>query len=128
MESSSSTEGFLGSLRALGDSLLGSVQSRLSLLSIELQEEKFRLLQFVIWITAALFTGVMAIAFVSLAVAFWLWQSSPLLALSVLSGVYLLAFVVIVLSFRSYLKRQPPPFDATLQEITKDRECIRGNN
>lgn len=116
------------SLRSLGDKVLGVVQARLTLLSVELQQEKFRLLQFLIWITAALFTGVMALAFCSLALAFWLWKSSPLLALASLAGFYLVAFVVIVVAFKRYLARQPRPFDATLQELDEDRSCFRGKN
>ncbi len=119
---------FLNSLRAFADKLLASLQSRLTLLSVELQEEKLRLIQLLIWITAALFTGVMSLAFCSLALAFWLWKSSPLVALTALSGVYVIAFVVIVISFKRYLKRQPRPFDATIQELTDDRECIQRKN
>jgi len=118
----------MSSLRSLGDNLLGALQSRLTLFSIELHEERLRLAQFVIWLTAALFTGVMALAFGSLALAFWLWQSSPLLAVTVLAGVYFVAFVVVALAFRRYLARQPRPFDATIQELEKDRQCIRENN
>jgi len=118
----------MSSLRSLGDNLLGALQSRLTLFSIELHEERLRLAQFVIWLTAALFTGVMALAFVSLALAFWLWQSSPLLAVTVLAGVYLVGFVVVAVAFRRYLARQPRPFDATIQELEKDRQCIRENN
>lgn len=125
---STSSNGFMQSLRSLGDKVLGVVQARLTLLSVELQQEKFRLLQFLIWITAALFTGVMALAFCSLALAFWLWKSSPLLAMASLAGFYLVAFVVIVVAFKRYLARQPRPFDATLQELDEDRSCIRGKN
>ncbi len=124
MESSSSA-GFVHSLRALGDKLLGMVQTRLTLFSVELQEEKLRLMQFFIWVTAAIFTGVMALAFCSLALAFWLWESSPLVALTALAGAYVLGFVVIVITFKRYLARQPRPFDATIQEIADDRSCIR---
>jgi len=125
---SSPSPGFLSSLRVLGDNLLGALQSRLTLFSIELHEERLRLAQFVIWLTAALFTGVMALAFGSLALAFWLWQSSPLLAVTVLAAVYFVGFVVVALAFRSYLARQTRPFDATIQELEKDRQCIRENN
>ncbi len=124
MESSSSS-GFVHSVRVLGDKLLGLVQTRLALFSVELQEEKLRLMQFFIWVTAALFTGVMALAFCSLALAFWLWQSSPLVAMAALAGLYVLAFVVIVVCFKRHLARQPRPFEATIQEIAGDRSCIR---
>jgi len=125
METSSASAGFLNSARALGDKLLAAVQTRLTLLSVELQEEKLRLVQLLIWVTAALFTGVMSLAFCSLALAFWLWQSSPLVALTALSALYVVAFGAIVIAFKRYLARQPRPFDATIQEIGEDRTCIR---
>ena len=53
--------GFLASFRALGDVMLATVSDRLELFSVELQEEKFRLIQIFIWISAAIFTGMMAI-------------------------------------------------------------------
>lgn len=125
---SAPSPGFLTSLRELGDNLLGALQSRLTLFSIELHEERLRLAQFVIWLTAALFTGVMALAFASLALAFWLWHSSPLLAVTVLAAIYFVAFVVVAIAFRRYLARQPRAFDATIQELGRDRECIRESN
>ncbi len=125
---SAPSPGFMASLRALGDTALHALQSRLTLFSVEFQEERLRLVQLVIWLTAAIFTGVMALAFASLALAFWLWQSSPLLAVTVLAGIYLVAFGVIGIAFKRYLARQPRPFDATIQELERDRTCIRGQN
>src|SRR5437773_8897902 len=58
--------GIVGSLHTLSDGLVASVQDRLELLSIELQEEKFRLIQALIWIGAAMFMGALALAFASL--------------------------------------------------------------
>ena len=53
--------GFLGSLRKLGDSLLATVQERIGLFSIELQEEKLRLIQVFFWISAIVFAGILAV-------------------------------------------------------------------
>ena len=49
--------GLMGAFRTLGDGLMASVQDRLELFSLELQEEKFRLIRIFCWISAALFTG-----------------------------------------------------------------------
>ena len=48
----SAPAGILGSFRLLGDSLLATIQDRLELFSVELQEEKFRLIQTFLWISA----------------------------------------------------------------------------
>jgi len=117
--------GFADSLRALGDGLFASVQQRLELFSIELQEEKFRLVQTFIWISAAVFSGIMAIAFASLTLVYLFWESARLAVLVGLTIAYAGALVWIIVAFRAFLARQPRPFAATLQEIGEDRTCIR---
>ena len=108
MESTNRTgDGLLGSVRKLGDGLLALVQDRLALFSVELQEEKFRLVQTFIWISAAVFTGMMAVTFASLTVVYLFWESARLAALGGLTLLYSGALVAIVVAFRRYLARQP---------------------
>jgi uncharacterized membrane protein YqjE len=118
-------EGYLSSLRSLGDGFLAGVQDRLALFTVELQEEKFRLVQTFIWISAAVFTGMMAVTFASLAVVYVFWESARLAVLVGLAMLYTGALVAIIVAFRRYLALQPSPFAATLQELGEDRECIR---
>ena len=120
--------GFLHSLRALGDGLLATVQDRLELFSVELQEEKFRLIQIFVWISAAIFTGMMALAFASFTLVYLFWPSARLAVLGGLTVFYAGAMVAIVIAFRRFLARQPRPFSATRQEIGKDRTCIRNES
>ena len=117
--------GYLSSLRSLGEGLLASVQDRLELFTVELQEEKFRLIQTFIWISAAVFAGMMAITFASLTLVYLFWDSARLAVLGGLTILYAGALVVIIIAFRRYLARQPKPFAATLHEIGEDRACIR---
>ena len=116
---------YLSSLRSLGDGLLASVQDRLELFTVELQEEKFRLVQTFVWICAAVFTGMMAITFASLTVVYLFWENARLAVLGGLTVFYAAALVAIVLAFRRFRARQPAPFTATLQELGEDRTCIR---
>jgi uncharacterized membrane protein YqjE len=120
--------GFMSALRALGDGLLASGQERLELFSVELQEEKFRLIQVFLWISAAVFTGVMAITFASLTLVYLFWESARLAVLGGLTVFYAGALLVVVVAFRRYLARQPVPFAASRHEIEEDRACIRPKN
>jgi uncharacterized membrane protein YqjE len=120
--------GFVDSFRTLGDSLLASAQDRLALLSLELQEEKYRLIQTFFWISAAVFAGVMAIAFASLTLVYLFWESARLAVLGGLALFYAAIFAAILVAFRSYLARQPRPFAASLEELDADRACIRTGN
>lgn len=124
----SAASGIMGSLRTLGDGLIASVQDRLELLAVELQEEKFRLVQTFLWISAAVFTGMLAIVFASLTLVYLYWESARLAVLGGLTALYTVALVGIIIAFRRYLARQPTPFAVTLHEIKDDRACIRTKN
>ncbi len=128
MEKPPVSEGFIGSLRTLGDGLIAGVEERLTLFSIELQEEKFRLIQTFVWISAAVFTGMMTITFASLTLVYLFWENARLVVLSGLTTLYAGALVTIIVAFRRYLARQPKPFAATLDELAVDRTCIRNRN
>ena len=119
---------FIGSMRALGDGLIASVQDRLEMFSVELQEEKFRLIQTFIWISAAVFTGMMAIGFASLTLVYFFWESARLAVLGGLTLFYTGALIATIVAFRRYVARQPKPFAATLGEIKEDRACIQPKN
>ncbi|MEO6874487.1 MAG: phage holin family protein [Opitutaceae bacterium] len=127
MENPSSTSpGFLHSIHTLAASLLATVEDRIELVSVELQEEKHRLIQTFIWISAAIFTGFMAIAFASLTIVYLLWESARLYALGGLTLLYTAALVAIIVAFRRFIARQPKPFAATLSEIKLDRSHVSG--
>lgn len=120
--------GFIGSFRVLGDSLLATVQDRLELFGAELQEEKFRLIQTILWVCAAVCTGMLAITFASICLVYLFWETARLAVLGGLALGYAALFVATIVSFRRFLARQPEPFLATRQEIEKDRACIRADS
>jgi uncharacterized membrane protein YqjE len=120
--------GIIGSLRNLGDGVLSSVEDRLELFAVEVQQEKFRLIQTEFWIWGAFFTGMMAITFASLAVVYLFWESARLAVLGGLAVMYSAAFVAIIIAFRRFLMRQPLPFEGTLRAIREDRACIRNDS
>ena len=108
----------------MADGLVAGLQDRLHLFSIELQEEKFRLLQALIWTVAAIVLGALALAFVSLTIVYLFWESARLAALGGLAGLYVAATIAVVITLRRMLTRQPRPFAATLEELARDRACI----
>jgi uncharacterized membrane protein YqjE len=122
---SSPSAGILQSIRTFADSLLATLEDRIQLVSVELQEEKLRLIKTFIWITAAIFTAVLAILFASITLVYLLWESARLGALIGLTVLYTAAAVSIIIAFRSYIARQPKPFEATLEEIKADRTSLQ---
>jgi uncharacterized membrane protein YqjE len=122
------SSGLLGSLRSLADGLIGSAHERLELLALELHEEKYRLIQIFIWISAIVFLAMLATVFASMALVVLLWETARVAVVCSLAGGDILAAVLVTLGFRRYLKRQPKPFAGTLRELREDRECIRAEN
>ena len=120
--------GLLGSLRGLADGLIGSAHDRLELLAVELHEEKHRLVQIFIWISAIVFLAMLAMVFASMALVVLFWETARVAVVCSLAGLYITALVATAVGFKRYLKRQPKPFAATLSELREDRECIRAEN
>ena len=116
--------GLLGAVRSLVDNLLGSVHDRIELISLELAEEKQRLIQLFVWISVAVFTGMMALAFASFTLVFLFWESARLFALGILTLLYTGAAIGAILMLRKQIARQSKPFAASLQELRNDRACI----
>ena len=122
---SSPPPGLVDSFRTLGDGLVAGVQDRIALFAVEVQEEKFRLIQTFVWISAAVFTGMMTVMFASLTLVYLFWETDRLAALGGLTLLYAGGLLAIIISFRRFLARQPAPFAATLDEIGEDRACIQ---
>lgn len=111
---------FLSSIRSLGCSLLTLLKDRIELISVELQEEKLRLIQIFAWISAIVFTAFMAIAFASFTLVYLFWESARLSVLTGLSVFYVVALLIIIISFRRFLEHQPKPFAGSIEEINED--------
>lgn len=120
--------GILSSVRTLADNLLATVHDRVELIALELQEEKNRLIQIFIWISAAIFSGMLALTFASITIVYFFWENARVAALAGLALFYTAALVALVFGFKRFIKRQPKPFAATLQELKSDRSCIRMEN
>ena len=127
-DSESGGAGLLSSIRGLADGLLDTVRDRLELFALELHEEKFRVIQLFIWISAAIFSAILAITFVSLTIVYLFWESARLAVLGGFAAVYTGGFVAILVYCRKFIARQPKPFQSTLAELRQDRLCIRPPN
>lgn len=120
--------GVIGSLRLLGAGLVAGVHDRVELLALELQEEKFRLVQTLVWIGVVMFTGAMAVMFASFTLVVFFWESARVAVLGGLTVFYGSALAVIIVAFRRYLARQPRPLAGTLEELREDDACIRNGS
>jgi uncharacterized membrane protein YqjE len=110
--------------RRLGGDLVGTVQDRVELLAVELQEEKLRLTQMFIWASFVVFAGIMALTFGTLTIVVLCGPDARAAVLVAFALLYGGAAVGLVLAFRRFLRRQPLPLQASLEELQKDAACI----
>lgn len=120
--------GLMGSVKRLAGSLITILSTRLELLANELQEERMRLTQMLLFALIALFclgTGLMLLnAFI---VALF-WDDHRLLALGLLSGVYLVVGAAVAMVVRAKAHAGSKLFAASLAELEKDRQALRGGS
>ena len=124
-ETDDDSGGLLAGARRLGRSALGLLQTRLELLSVELQEEKLRTLNLLGWLVAAVALALAGFLLVIATLALFLWRTAGYPGLIGLAVVVLGASWAIFALIRRRIRRGPAPFSATRAEFRKDMECLR---
>jgi uncharacterized membrane protein YqjE len=116
--------GLFKSLSNLLATLIAIVQSRVELLTTELQYEVTRSAEIVIWILVALLAASMTLLWIAILVVVALWDTHRLLAGLSVIGFFLLITVTALLMLRAKLKSRPRLLNATREELAKDREQL----
>lgn len=119
--------GFFAALKRLLATLLASGRARLELLSVELEEEKIRVLDLLVSALAAVFfialAIVLGIAF--LAVAYW---EQRVLVFGGACVVTLLIGVLLLLRIRGLTAKPSRLFRSSLAELDKDLDALRAQS
>jgi uncharacterized membrane protein YqjE len=118
--------GFLGSVKNAFGTLLGIAQTRLELISTELQEEVSRAADLLMWAFIALFAAGIGLFLGALVLIFAFWETHRVLVSLLMVGFFFLLALSAALTLRSKLKNRPPPFDATIAEFKRDRAQLAG--
>jgi len=117
--------GLRASLGRLADGGLALFRTRAELISVELAEERDRLVRRL----AFLVGGVLLLAFAALyAGAFVIvlfWETHRLLAIAGVTLVLAVVAVLLLGQARSIGRDAPPPFSATLAELDKDYQWLQ---
>ncbi len=117
-------EGLLASLKTLSATLIAVVQTRLELLSTDVAEERARLTAILLSVMIALFClGVGAVLLTTLIVVVF-WDSHRLAALGGLTALFLGFGGGLWWYAMHKLRTKPRLFDASINELAKDREQL----
>src|SRR4249919_1741834 len=119
--------GVWASLNRILDTLLATAQNRVELFSVELQEEKCRVVEAMLCAAAVAAFGMMTLTLVTFTVVILFWENGRLAALAGLSVLYLVGTVLAWRTLQSRLKTRSA-FATSIEELKKDRACLGRDN
>lgn len=116
--------GLLDSAKDLMGTLLAMGQTRLELLSTEVEEQREWVTSMLVWTLIALFCAAMAVILTTLLVVVIYWDSYRLTAIGIMIGIFVLATVISwrIVWIMNYGK--PKLFSTSISELSKDRDQL----
>lgn len=116
--------GLITLARKMGLTALAALHNRGHLFLVELQEEKHRAIELLIWAMTAFFMAIMFVAVLT-ATIIWLVPSEyRIYAAGGFCILYLAGAVFALLNLKGLTKACPPPFSDSIAEVRKDREWL----
>ena len=113
-----------GPFQRLAASFIALLQAHLGLLSIEVEEERERLVRLLTLSTIGAGAVLLSLLTLTLAVILLVDEAHRLMAvIGLLAAFLVIAFVCLGLAWRG-LRHGSPPFEATLDELRRDRERL----
>lgn len=116
--------GLMDSIKRLLSTLTSIVSTRLELLANELQEERLRLTQMLLFALFALFCFGIGILLLTVFIVALFWDEHRLAVLGVLSIFYFALGMLLAMLLRSKMQKKSKLFSASLAELAKDREHL----
>ncbi len=117
----------IGSLKNALATLIAIAQTRLEIVSTELQEEIGRAANLLLWAFVALFAAGIGLFVGALVLIFAFWETHRVLVSVLVMGFFFLLAITAVLVLRAKLKRRPRLFEATIAEFSRDRDHLDGD-
>lgn len=123
-ESNSHPPGLLRQARRLAVSGLAALHNRGELFAVELQEEKARLVELLVWTVVAGFLGMIFVILATATIIFLFPAGARIYVAVGFCVFYLVAAVLALLNLRALWKDSPVPFSDTIAEGKKDVEWL----
>lgn len=123
-KTSGGSGGLLDSLTVLAATLVAIAQTRLDLLSADLEEERERLLSLLVLILTGMFCLGVGVVLAGILLVVLFWDTHRILLLGALAGVFLAGGVSVWLFAMHKARTGPRMFSASLSELSKDRQQL----
>lgn len=121
---SGENKGLFESLTVLATTLVAVVQTRLELLSVDLEEEREHLFSLLILSLTAMFFLQIGIVLAAILLVAAFWETHPLLVLGTLATVFLVIGIAVWIFVVHKAKTKPRLFSSSLSEMQKDRQQL----
>lgn len=118
------SQGLFGSLRGLLVALLDLAQTRLELASTEIEEERLRIGELLVWAVCALFLLGVGIVLAALLVVLLLWDGPREWALALMAAAFIGGGLWAAQVWRGKARNKPAFLAATLAEFARDRAAV----
>ena len=117
--------GILGSARRLLVSVTEFLATKLDLISLEFQEEKHQIVEFLCLAAAALLFGVLALLTFTATIIIFFWEDHKLAALVATTIIYFLLSLILFKAGQRKAKLASKLFETTVEELKKDIEWVK---
>jgi uncharacterized membrane protein YqjE len=117
-----SHENLFSSLKNLVSTGTSIAQTRLELISSDVQIARSRFISLLVMIIFALFFLFFGLVMLALLIVIYSWESDRILALIILTGGFLAVGALLAALILQSLRTMPVLFEATIAELQKDRE------
>jgi len=115
------SSGLMGSVRQLLSTLTSIASTRLELLANELQEERLRITQMLLFALFALFCFGVGILLLTTFIVVLFWDDHRLAVLGALSALFFALGALMAMLLRSKAQAKSRLFSTSLAELTEDR-------
>ncbi len=120
--------GLLGAARAALAGLIEIGHTRLQLAATELEEERLRITQLLVYACAALFFLGLGLVFAALLLVLLFWESSRVLVLAVEAALFLGVGAGLCVAWRRKATTKPKLLATTLAELQRDRDALNSED
>ncbi len=119
-----SQENLLSSIKGLASTGASIAQTRLELLSLDVQIARGKFISLLVMIIGALFFLFFGLVMLALLIVIYSWETDRMLALGLLTGAFLLFGLILAALITQSLRTMPRLFEASITELAKDREAL----
>lgn len=119
-----SQENLLSSIKGLASTGASIAQTRLELLSLDVQIARSKFISLLVMIISALFFLFFGLVMLALLIVIYSWETDRMIALGLLTGAFLSVGIILALLITQSLRKMPKLFEASISELAKDREAL----